>query len=69
MLNSLLSRLNDELHFPARLAVDLGAPERVIQNPREIIVARDAHIGVFAVEVARECCLFIAFVLKHIFSA
>ena len=63
-LNALLSRLDRELHFPARLAVDFGAPERVVQNPREILVARDAHVGFFAVEVARECGLFISFVFE-----
>jgi hypothetical protein len=65
VLDSLFPGLDDELHFPARLAVDFRAPERVVQNPREKIVARDAHVGVFAVEVARECRRFVPFVLNH----
>jgi hypothetical protein len=69
VLDSLLPGLDDELHFPARLAINLGAAERVIQNACEIIVARDAHVGVFTVEVARERGLFISFVFEsHVSS-
>lgn len=53
VLNALLPGLDRELHFPARLAVDFGAPEGVVQNPREIIMAREAHVGVLAMEVTR----------------
>jgi hypothetical protein len=68
LLDSLLPGLNDELHFPARLAIYFGAPERVVENPCEILVAGETDIGVFAVEVTRFCGCVISLVFDQVSS-